>query len=249
MNVILTVAESKRLIAKGVAAHPAVKAAMGKGYVVVCKGTTNAYVAEELLGKSIRKTDYVTGHTMPAVRRGEAGVSPTLGDIVFKDGKVMEGVTQTGIVGKLGPEDVFIKGANALNYERQQAGLLVGHHEGGTMGAAIGVLTARSVRLLIPVGLEKSIPGDLHEVAEYVAETRRQGGVSPAFWVIDGEIFTELEAIDVLTGAEAVAIGAGGIGGAEGAVRLLVTGSPEQVERTTKLVDEIQGEAAFLESM
>ena len=35
MDVILTVAESKRLIAKGIAAHPAVRAAMEKGRVVV----------------------------------------------------------------------------------------------------------------------------------------------------------------------------------------------------------------------
>ena len=49
-EVVLTVAESKRLIAKGVAGHPDVLTALSRGIVVVCKGTTNAYVVEELLG-------------------------------------------------------------------------------------------------------------------------------------------------------------------------------------------------------
>lgn len=41
---VLTVSESKRLIAKGVAALPEVKRAMEEGMVVVATGTTNAYV-------------------------------------------------------------------------------------------------------------------------------------------------------------------------------------------------------------
>ena len=247
MEVKLTVSESKRLIAKGVADHPAVIQAMSQGYVVLCKGTTDAYVAEELLGKPIQKTDYVTGHTLPVRRNRPAHVSATLPDLVFKDGKVMKDVTATGVVGDLGPGDVFIKGANALNYDRQQAGLLIGHPTGGTLGATIGVLVARSVRVLVPVGFEKSIPGDLHDLAEYVGEVRRRDASTPAFWPIPGELLTEIEALEVLTGSEAVVIGSGGIGGAEGGVRLLVTGSQKQIEKAVALIEEIQGEPAFLD--
>ena len=39
---VLTVAESKRLIAKGVAALPEIQNAMQEGMVVVATGTTNA---------------------------------------------------------------------------------------------------------------------------------------------------------------------------------------------------------------
>ena len=53
MTVTLTVAESKRLIAKGVAAHPAVRQALENGLVAIAKGTTNGYVAEEILGQQI----------------------------------------------------------------------------------------------------------------------------------------------------------------------------------------------------
>ena len=48
---ILTVAESKRLIAKAVAQMPIVKNALANGMVIIIKGTTNAYVAEEITGK------------------------------------------------------------------------------------------------------------------------------------------------------------------------------------------------------
>ena len=66
-QVILTVAESKRLIAKGVAAMPVVKKAMKDGMVVVATGTTNAYVLEELWGRRIDKRRYRAGITMPEV--------------------------------------------------------------------------------------------------------------------------------------------------------------------------------------
>ena len=53
IQVTLTPAESKRLIAMGVAALPEVKRALREGIVIVAVGTTNARVAEELLGRKI----------------------------------------------------------------------------------------------------------------------------------------------------------------------------------------------------
>ena len=47
---VLTVAESKRLIAKAVAQMPIVKNALANGMVIIIKGTTNRYVAEEITG-------------------------------------------------------------------------------------------------------------------------------------------------------------------------------------------------------
>ena len=64
-QVVLTVAESKRLIAKGVAASTVVKKAMKDGIVVIAAGTTNAYVLEELWGRRIDKRRYRMGITAP----------------------------------------------------------------------------------------------------------------------------------------------------------------------------------------
>ncbi len=64
-SVVLTVAESKRLIAKGVVALPSVQRALKDGMIAVAKGTTNAYIVEELLGKPIDKPAYTIGVTLP----------------------------------------------------------------------------------------------------------------------------------------------------------------------------------------
>lgn len=50
-GVNLTVSEGKRLIAKGIMAMPSVKEKLEKGMIIVTKGTTNTYIAEELLNK------------------------------------------------------------------------------------------------------------------------------------------------------------------------------------------------------
>ena len=62
---ILTVAESKRLIAKAVKEMPIVKNALANGMVIIIKGTTNAYVAEEITGKKIEKAAFVRGRIQP----------------------------------------------------------------------------------------------------------------------------------------------------------------------------------------
>ncbi|HAJ28233.1 MAG TPA: hypothetical protein DCG53_13490, partial [Syntrophus sp. (in: bacteria)] len=57
----LTPAESKRLIGKGVAALPEIQHAQKNGYLLVGRGSTNAYILEELLGKKIKKEGYTAG--------------------------------------------------------------------------------------------------------------------------------------------------------------------------------------------
>ena len=60
--VVLTSSESKRLVAKGVAALPEVRQALQEGFVIIGRGTTNAFVAEELTGGKIEnKGHYAAG--------------------------------------------------------------------------------------------------------------------------------------------------------------------------------------------
>src|SRR5512141_3251492 len=54
-------AESKRLIAKAVASLPIVRRAKEHGRLIVSMGTTNAFVAEELLGESVEKYNFAAG--------------------------------------------------------------------------------------------------------------------------------------------------------------------------------------------
>ncbi|MGI5838914.1 MAG: hypothetical protein ACOX8W_04560 [bacterium] len=50
---VLTPAEGKRIIAKAAAKLPEIETAMAEGRILFAAGTTNIYVAEELLGEKI----------------------------------------------------------------------------------------------------------------------------------------------------------------------------------------------------
>jgi len=247
-DVVLTALSSKRLIAKGVVALPCLKRAWENGYVVVCTGTTNAFVAEELLGEPMVKPPFLTGHTTPA-KVPSAGYipSPMKTDLVFKNGQLVEDMSKFDAVKDFAAGDVLIKGANALNYEQQVAGVLIGHPEGGTVGGVLGPVIARKATLVIPCGLEKEVACDLLEVQRLQGQFDEQLNGVPSLWPVTGEIVTEIEALQVLTGCDAIHYSSGGILGAEGAVRLLLTGSAESVKAALALCQSIHGEPSFLE--
>jgi len=57
--------------------------------------------------------------------------------------------------------------------------------------------------------------------------------------------FTEIEAIRILCGAAAEMVAGGGVGGAEGSVRLALWGSDEEMGRAERVMNEVAGETAF----
>ena len=68
---------------------------------------------------------------------------------------------------------------------------------------------------------------------------------SRLFPVPGGLVFTELDAIALLTGADAELCAAGGVCGAEGSVWLAVSGSREQVDKADGLIRSIASEPPF----
>ena len=56
----LTVSESKRLIAKGIAVNKEVRERLENGMVIITLGTTNTYIAEELAGLDTPRGSFVT---------------------------------------------------------------------------------------------------------------------------------------------------------------------------------------------
>lgn len=243
-QVVLTVSESKRLIAKSVAALPEVQIAMKKGIVVVATGTTNAFVLEELWGKKFDKRRYRSGITTPEAPEelGEPQGEP-ISDVVFRNGEVEEELNRFNAVEQMGKGDVYIKGANALDYVGGVAGVLIGSPTGGTVGAVLGSIVGKKISLIIPVGLEKLVYEDINELHRLAMDEDSEG---PSLWPITGEIVTEIEALWNLTGVDAYLYAAGGVAGAEGAVRLLIDGTEKQVGSALKLVESIRGEPRYL---
>lgn len=243
-QVVLTVSESKRLIAKGVAALPEVQRAMKEGMVVVATGTTNAYVLEELWGKEFDKRRYRSGITTPTTpEKQEEPQGERIPDIVFRKGEVAEGLDRYNAVEHMGKGDVYLKGANALDYVGGVAGVLIGSPTGGTVGAVLGNIVGKKIDLVIPIGLEKLVYDDINELHWLASQDDSEG---PSLWPITGTIVTEIEALGLLTGVDAYLYAAGGVAGAEGAVRLLLEGTEDQVEAALELVESIEGEPRYL---
>jgi hypothetical protein len=61
--------------------------------------------------------------------------------------------------------------------------------------------------------------------------------------ITNAMVITEVQAFEVLTGARAIHLASGGIGGSEGAVVLSLQGNTEQMDRALTLVKSIKGEA------
>ncbi len=242
IQITLTPAESKRLIAKAVVKLEEVRKAFKSGVIIIGVGTTNACVVEELLGRKIEHERFVAGmvlpkgtYIMPAENR--------LKEIIIRRGKIFD-AKMGDVLPELTSIDVFIKGANAIDASGT-AGVFMAGHRGGTIGRALGTLMSRGVNLIIPVGLEKFIPGSIKDIAP-LAGTEKvtfSTGVPVGIMPVHGKIITELEAIQILSGAEAMMMGKGGVSGAEGAVTLLVSGGQNQLRKVRQLVETIKGES------
>ncbi len=249
-QVILTVSEGKRLIAKGVAHMPIIQKAMKEGVIIIARGTTNTYVAEELTGQKIPHGAYVIGWTGPARNSKEIKTKEKVDDIVLVNGKVQPGVSIDDALKAIKAGDVVIKGANALDREHKTAGVLIGggpNSTSGTSGKFMSVVVARKAHLIIPAGLEKQVAGDVVDIANKMREPLESLNEIPSMFLLTGHIMTEIEALELLTGCTVFQAAAGGISGAEGGARLICRGTREQVQKALSLAESIQGEPPFVE--
>jgi len=237
----VTTVMGKRLIGKAMALYPDITGVLEKGTLVIIAGTTNGYVAEEIL-KSLGQAE---GFSRKGFRRGVT-VAPGAevlkvdfpGDVVIIDGKWQKGKTIFDVVDDLRVGDIVLKGANAFD-PRGQAAVQIGHPKGGTILAALSAVVGRRVQLIVPVGLEKRVFEDVNVLARRCNVPEAKG---PRLLPMPGKILTELDAIKLLTGAEACLLGAGGIYGAEGAAWLGVTGTPDQIQAAAELIQSVADE-------
>ncbi len=241
--VVLNPSESKRLIARAVAQMPVVQEALRNGRLIIGNGITNAFVAEEIIGKPMPKWRYAAG----VIAGGRLDVTDSAARpelVALKRGKPFTGAW-IDLLQEFQKGDVFIKGANALDPEGN-VGVLLGSPVGGTVGQFYGILAARGAHLIAPVGLEKLVP-DVIEAARQLGADRmdRVDGVSCGMAVLTGaEVVTELEALEILFGVEAWHVASGGVAGSEGAVVIAIEGSGASVEQAFAYTESLAGESA-----
>jgi hypothetical protein len=237
----LTTVMGKRLIGKGMAQHPDVQRVLEKGTLLIIAGTTNGYVAEEIL----TALGQAEGFSRVGFRRGvtvaqgaKLPKAELAGDVVIVDGQWQPGKNVFDVAESLKAGDIVLKGGNAFD-PYGQAAVQIGHPQGGTVMAVVPTVIGRRVQLIVPIGLEKRVFDDIHTLALRVNDLATDG---PRLMPLPGGIFTELDAIQLLTGAEAILLAGGGIFGAEGAAWIGVSGTEEQVTAAAELIKSVSGE-------
>jgi hypothetical protein len=241
--VVLNPAESRRLLAKATVALPEFQNAYKNGMIIFARGITNAFICEELFKISVEpKAAQTVGMVCHGITNGNSGPPPCTWHVI-KKGKVVEGADSNVEILNFGAEDVFIKGANAIDPEGN-AGICSTSVKGGTIGMCWPIVMPRGSQLIMPVGLEKMIPSvieaALHSgIYHFKYSTGWPAKIMP---VTTGKVVTEIQALAVLAGVRAYHLASGGVGGSEGAVVLAIEGDEERVAKAFDLVKSIKGE-------
>jgi hypothetical protein len=242
--VVLTPSESKRLIARAVARKREVRTAMEKAYVILCEGTTTTYVAQELFGADISCAHFTSGMNMSGVLcnsdRSVRGRFP----LVAYNGKLVD-VPYEKALDDFHKETVIIKGANAIDHSGF-VGIITSGYTGGSIAKVIGTSVSQGLRIICPVGLEKTI-FSVVEAAKRTGGKRfdyAMGADFGLFVLTNADIVTELQAIRILFGADATPVASGGVDGSEGAVVLAIEGEEKPVREAVRSIESIKGEPA-----
>jgi len=244
-QVLLTPAEGKRLIAKAISNMEPVQMAYEEGILIIATSTSSAYVAEEIMGKKIPNKGMFTAGV---ITKDGLHVTKSEGrykHYVFEKGEPVEVDTPDLVpyLSKMGPSDVFIKGANAID-PFGAAGILLAGVGGGTIGTAWGHIVRNGIQLIIPAGLEKLVPVSL---TDYVTQMGTEvidvaQGWKCGMLVVNGQVITEMEAMKFLFGVEVFPIAGGGIDGAEGCKIFLIEGPKDNIDLALEILEKIKGE-------
>jgi hypothetical protein len=265
-QVSLIPAESKKLISKAIAKMDIFQTALKKGLVILHPSSSSYFLFEEVTGRKPPSNVWVCGLIAPKGTCVEMGAmlgshasSANVEEIaynsakpnpktfphcwVFRKGEVSHQEPLGALLEEMGPNDVYVKGVNALDTDGK-VGVLWGNlSEGGTAAVVMAAQRQKGFHVIFPAGLEKLIPFSIQEAAR---ETKRfecdySMGMPCGLLPCDGIVVTELRAIEILSGARAIPIAGGGLGGAEGAVTLVIKGDQEQVTKAIRYVEDAKG--------
>lgn len=242
----LTVSESKRLIAKGISANKEVRERLQNGIVIITLGTTNTYIAEELVGLQAPRGSFVTGRIYPTGKEDFAKELERCPEIVLVNGKISD-ISYAEALVRMDEKDIVLKGANMLNYAKRQAAVCVGAPDGGTVAKLRKYTDQGKGRWIVPIGLEKETTQDLFEMQRLVNESPCRAKGTVRLNATQGNVYTEIEAIKEFADIDVFVTAKGGIDGAEGGVSLLLCGTMEEVEKASNVIEQVIGEPEFVE--
>jgi len=240
VQIALTVNESKRMIAKAVVSLPEIKNALEKGKILLKGGTTVSTIAEELVRIPLRISGRISkrGTVTSQIVSGKYPHS-----ILVEKGKVKnidDDIVE--VVKDFGGRDVIIISGNALDSQKN-VGIMAGSVSGGNPGIAISGMLSEGAKVIIPIGLEKLIPGTIRE-ASIIAGRKDLDlsyGMAVGLIPLYGKVVTEKDAVEILAEVNCTVIGKGGILGAEGSTVMVVEGLDKEAKKILKVIKEVKG--------
>jgi hypothetical protein len=259
-QVSLTTTESKKLIAKAIASMEIVQNAFTKGIIALHPSSSTIFIVEELIGRFPDTEVWVCGVIVPkgaclsAEALGTHRLDKTQNILrspatfphtwVIEKGKLHSGIPLGEVLDRMGRDDVYIKGVNAID-SNNTVGILIGSRvEGGTFGLVMSAAKKKGFKVVFPAGLEKLIPIPMEKAAEEAVHRNSLDysmGLPCALVTYNGMVVTELTALEILTGVTSTPISAGGLGGAEGGITMVIKGNDEQGIKAIKVIEGIKG--------
>lgn len=238
IQITLTVEEAKEVISLGVMNHLSFLNSRQKGAILFKGGTTVSKITERLLDIPLRISGRITRRgTVSSLYPSKSPHSILLRGDSWQN--IDDNITE--IASKLTSEDLIITGANAIDVFGN-AVMMAGSVGGGNPGQSLSTWYTEGVSVLIAVGSEKLIPGNLNDIIRRSGRTGKRvaWGMAVGLMPVIGEIFTEVEAIKRLAEVDAYIIGAGGIGEAQGSATIEITGSLSELDRLLKILEKIK---------
>jgi len=256
-EIVLTPTESKKLIAQSILQLKEFQDALEKGIVALHPSSSTIFLYEKILGHR-PKGVWVCG---VLVQKGFCG-SKEAQDMIsargpgihdpaksrqtwfFKKGALQEQTALGDILEQMTASDVYVKGSNAVD-PQGHVGVLYANPAGGggTIGKVIAAYRKKNFHLLLPIGLEKLIPVSIAEAAKKAAfkKVDKAMGMPCGLIPVPGRKIDEVDALKMLSGAQATPIAAGGLGGAEGSIVLALEGSDQEVCHALDVVGGVKG--------
>ncbi|MCK4847541.1 MAG: hypothetical protein KAT16_00790 [Candidatus Heimdallarchaeota archaeon] len=244
VQLVFNIWESRAFIAKAILKHPDVKHYLKTGNIAIGRGITNSYILREFLwctGNTEFEIDidnYVAG-----VIDGTLWISDSetrTPEVVFRNGKpffepIAESVESC---------DLVLKGGNALGTD-WIAGVLCAHPKGGTIGSVYATCISRGIKMIVPISIEKMVPFPISDIVPNLGGQKNidyaRGLPCSLFPIVGGEIFSEIDAIDLIGAVEVYPIGAGGVYEGAGSTVFEISGIDTEVQKVLDVFEQIKG--------
>lgn len=256
-QIVLTPTESKKLIAQAIVSLPKIQNALANGILVLHPSSSTLFIYERLFGKrpeGLWVCGCITKKGLIGSREAEEMIRTRKVEthdpgIVFRSsffierGVLKEPAPLGEILEKMGKEDIYIKGVNAVDAQGNTGVLFANPHGGGgTIGKVLEAKKKKGFEIVVPVGLEKLVPGTIADICKAASNNAKMVmGMPCGVFPVNGEKVDEIDAIRILCGAKATPIAAGGIGGAEGAIVLTIDGDDDQVAQAFEYAKNVKG--------